>query len=260
MSSTYEWHRHNHVRILTSYAGLTAEQRGVAYTLLDLIYDRRGPLVEHEKVLAARMNMGAAKFRRIRDELIGMGKFYVTESGHLMNKYAVDELEKTSNLSEIRAESGKKGGKNSGKSRKKSNENSETQKQELKQNRSRYTDRENVIAPIGANNIPLPPDGALALDRLRAAVGSNGHLRTDLAKFEISITDWLDDPGAFTVKSQWARDHFMERLRVPLRECGLTIACSEAPTPIEKKPRAPAVIIPLPSARSMEEATGGDAA
>lgn len=229
MSSSFEWHRHSHAKILVSYASLSAEQRGVGYTLLDLIYDRQGPLIENERVLAARMNMGKAKFTRIRDELIALGKFFITEDGFLMNKYAEQELEKISNLSETRAKSGRKGGKSSGYTRKKSKQNNQSDDHLLKQNRSRGKDRESTIAPHGANSTPLPPEGALALETLRASVGQ-GEQKRYLEQLEMCITGWRD--GEFIVTGRYSRDNFSATLRGPLRTAGITLGL-EQPTPPE---------------------------
>lgn len=249
MSKSYEWHRHNHSKILASYAGLSAEQRGVAYTLLDLIYDRQGPIIEHEKVLAARMQMGKVKFCRIRDELISLGKFFMTEGGHLMNQYAEKELAAVSEISEIRAKSGKKGGENSGNQRRKANKNNETGEAKSKQSRSRDKERE-TIPPYGENS-PLPPDGALALEGLRAACGTDTQI-TELGRLTASIEGWQD--GAFLVTSGFVRNRFNDSLRGPLAEAKVKLLVEKTRPPEPPALRQRPVLVPITGGRSMEAA------
>lgn len=245
----YEWHRHNHSKILASYASLSAEQRGVAYTLLDLIYDRRGPLIDSEKVLAARMQMGKVKFCRIRDELIALGKFFMTESGHLMNQYAEKELAAVSEISEIRAKSGKKGGENSGNQRRKYSKNNVNDEAKSKQNRSRVIERE-TTPPYGESS-PLPPDGALALEGLRAACGTDVQL-TEFGRLTNSIEGWGD--GVFFVSSGFVRSRFSETLRGPLAAAKVRLLVDKPKQTEQPAQRQRPVLLPIVGGLSMKSA------
>ena len=71
----------------------------------------------------------------------------------------------------------------------------------------------------------LPPDGALALDRLRAVIGEGGSLRTELDRLEDAVAGWCSEHDAFVVSSKFSRNHFQEKLRAPLRDLGLSITC-----------------------------------
>jgi len=116
------WHKHYHGRILNSYADLTLEQRGAAYTLLDLIYDAGGPLRLSETAIAGRLQCSVRKWRAVRAELIEAGKFYVTEDGALSNLLCDQVIFDRRKL----AENGAKGGRTRVENVKKRNEIKET--------------------------------------------------------------------------------------------------------------------------------------
>jgi uncharacterized protein YdaU (DUF1376 family) len=231
----YDWHRHHHVRMLTSYRPLSAEQRGVAYTLLDLIYDKQGPIPESDQSLAAAMNMGVRRFRRIKKELVEMSKFSLTEEGFLTNKRAEEELLAVRSLSEVRAKSARQlSGKKSGNQKKpKENSGSDVANAEQKldfciQDNKRLERGSND--PSGSITTSLPPDGALAFESLRASCGSSAHLHQELDKLENCLAGWRE--GVLVVGSRWAKDHFTESLRQPLRASSLTI---DLKPPAERK-------------------------
>lgn len=100
------WHKHYHGRILNSYADLTLEQRGAAYTLLDLIYDAGGPLRLSETSIAGRLQCSVRKWRILRADLLIAGKFYEMEDGALSNPLCDQVLFDRRKL----AENGAKGG------------------------------------------------------------------------------------------------------------------------------------------------------
>lgn len=100
------WHKHYHGRVLNSYADLSLELRGAAYTILDLIYDCGGPLALNESSIAGRLQCSIRKWRSIRAELIAAGKFYETEEGALFNSLCEQTLLDRRKL----AENGAKGG------------------------------------------------------------------------------------------------------------------------------------------------------
>ena len=232
----YDWHRHNHVRTLTSYRLLSAEQRGVAYTLLDLIYDKQGPIKESDQALAAAMNMGVRRFRRIKGELLEMSKFSLTEQGFLTNKRAEEELLAVRSLSEVRAKSARQlSGKKSA-NQKKPNENNDRDAANAEQmldfciqDNKRLERGSND--PIGSITTSLSPDGARAFESLRASCGGSAHLHQELDKLERCLTGWRK--GVLEVASKWAKDHFSESLRQPLKATSLRIDLK--PPPERKK-------------------------
>lgn len=121
------WHKHYHGRILNSYADLTLEQRGAAYTILDLIYDAGGPLMLGESSIAGRLQCSIRKWRLLRAELIAAGKFYETEEGALSNSLCEQTLLDRRKL----AENGSKGGRTRVENAKKQNQNKEADQARL---------------------------------------------------------------------------------------------------------------------------------
>jgi len=79
--SKLPWHKHYHADALNGMAALPVDLRGVYYTILDLIYDRRGPLAESDSMMAARMCCSKAKWRKYRSALVASGKIEITEDG-----------------------------------------------------------------------------------------------------------------------------------------------------------------------------------
>lgn len=123
--SAQHWHKRYHSDALTGFMSLTLEERGAYQTILDLIYDRGGPIVDNDRLLAGYMGVSLRKWMALRDTLIGKGKIAI-EDGHISNARAIFELEKSSKTSRKLAENGSKGGCKSGETRKKSNENNES--------------------------------------------------------------------------------------------------------------------------------------
>jgi len=225
-NTSFDWHKHYHARALTSYASLEAADRGVAYTLLDLIYDAQGPLLRDDRLLGARMNMGRVKFTRTLERLIEMGKFYLTEDGRISNVNAENELDSVRNLAEIRKKAGKNGGKKKPKKPKKDNENNEGDdvlpKQNPKQNGSRDI-RGGESKPLLGLRLPLfkrepDEDVARALDALRRQRG----FAQEVAFLESIALDYVD--GVWIVEGAYAFDRVKNQLGVPVREVAETIA------------------------------------
>lgn len=106
------WHKRYHSDALTGYANLDLEERGAYTTILDLIYDRGGPLNMTDRLLAGYLGVSMRKSRSLIDSLIAHGKLWRTPEGHLFNKRARDELEKSSKGRRKRAENDLKMGSN----------------------------------------------------------------------------------------------------------------------------------------------------
>lgn len=129
--SANPWHKRYHGDALTGFMSLSLEERGAFQTLLDLIYDRGGPIVDNDRLLAGYLGVSLRKWASLRDMLISKGKIAV-EDGHITNARAILELKKSAKTSRKCAENGSKGGCKSVETRKKSNENSESDQAPLK--------------------------------------------------------------------------------------------------------------------------------
>lgn len=114
--SALPYHKRYHGDALTGFMALTLEERGAYQTLLDLIYDRGGPIMDDERLLAGYMKCSLRKWRAIRDELIAKRKIRITRDGHIHNDRAEKEIENNAKTSRKLAESGSKGGRNRAKS------------------------------------------------------------------------------------------------------------------------------------------------
>lgn len=123
--SARPFHKRYHSDALAGFMSLNLEERGAYQTLLDLIYDRGGPIVDNERLLAGYMGCSPRKWRGLREDLIRKGKIYITDEGLLSNVRAEKELENDAKTSRKHAEHGSKGGRARAEAEKKGNENNE---------------------------------------------------------------------------------------------------------------------------------------
>lgn len=130
--SALPYHKRYHGDALTGFMALSLEERGAYQTLLDMIYDRGGPLIDNERLLAGYMNCSTRKWRQLREQLIEKGKICLTRDGLISNSRARKEIENASKTQRKLIEAGAKGGRTRADNEKKGNENSETDQASLK--------------------------------------------------------------------------------------------------------------------------------
>lgn len=153
--SAQPWHRRFHSDALAGMLSLTLEERGAYQTVLDLIYDRGGPIADNERLLAGYMNVSLRKWRTLRASLINKGKISA-DDGVLTNRRAEKEIENGVKTARKLAENGAKGGRKKAENAKNGNENSETGLAPLKQGSS---------LPQATTTVPLSNDnGPVAVD------------------------------------------------------------------------------------------------
>jgi uncharacterized protein YdaU (DUF1376 family) len=102
--------------------GLTLEERGAYTTILDLIYDRGGPLPDNERLVAGYLEISTRMYRTVRDSLIAKGKLHRTPEGDLFNGRASRELSSSEKNRRILSECGANGGRKRVENLKKRNE------------------------------------------------------------------------------------------------------------------------------------------
>jgi uncharacterized protein YdaU (DUF1376 family) len=124
------WHKRFHSDALNGYMSLTLEERGAYTTILDMMYDRGGPIQDNERLVAGYMGVSLRKYKSVKAALIDKGKIQIID-GHIVNDRCVLEIEKLTKTSRKRAESGAKGGAKRPENTKKANEINETPKQLL---------------------------------------------------------------------------------------------------------------------------------
>ena len=92
--SSLPYHKRYHSDALAGYMTLTLEERGAYTTLLDLMYDRGEPIIEHERLLAGYLGVGLRKCRAVISSLIEKGKIERLADGRLTNSRFEKEVEK----------------------------------------------------------------------------------------------------------------------------------------------------------------------
>jgi len=130
--SARPYHKRYHSDALAGFMSLTLEERGAYQTLLDLIYDRGGPIPDNERLLAGYMGVSIRKWRVLLEDLIAKRKILRTQAGELTNLRAQREIENDAKTSRKLAENGSKGGRNRAENRKNANENNESDQARLK--------------------------------------------------------------------------------------------------------------------------------
>lgn len=130
--SALPYHKRYHSDALAGMLPLSLEERGAYNTLLDMMYDRGGPLIDNERLLAGYMNCSVRKWRQIREQLILKGKIRIDKDGLITNSRARKEIENQSKTHRKLIEAGAKGGRTRAENEKKPNENNGASKASLK--------------------------------------------------------------------------------------------------------------------------------
>lgn len=105
-------------RAANGSTGMTIQQAAIYDLVVDLIYEGAGETPNNPQHFASHFsNLGTRGARQAVDQLINMGKLEIIPGGMLTEKRAQKSAISRRNLSEIRAESGRKGGVSSGISR-----------------------------------------------------------------------------------------------------------------------------------------------
>jgi uncharacterized protein YdaU (DUF1376 family) len=124
--SALPYHKRYHGDALTGFMALTLEERGAYQTLLDMMYDRGGPLIDNERLLAGYMNCSIRKWRQLRESLLEKRKIRINRDGQITNGRAEKEIENQSKTHRKLIEAGAKGGRTRAEKEKNANENNES--------------------------------------------------------------------------------------------------------------------------------------
>ncbi|WP_395326915.1 HNH endonuclease [Novosphingobium sp. BL-8H] len=84
--SARPYHKRYHSDALAGCMALTLEERGAYQTLQDLMYDRQGPILDAERLLAGYMGVSIRKWRSLRETLLAKGKIFLTEDGRVSSE------------------------------------------------------------------------------------------------------------------------------------------------------------------------------
>ena len=161
---TQPWYRRFPDNFLGGINGMTLEEKGAYGVVIDMIYQRGGPIADEPRYIAGICNCSVRKWNAIRARLIELGKLVVID-GHLMNERAGIELENAAKTARKHAENGAKGGEKSAEKRAASSKNNDLAQARLKHTRASL--HQNSIKEGNASRDD-PTDG-LVLYRTRAA-------------------------------------------------------------------------------------------
>jgi uncharacterized protein YdaU (DUF1376 family) len=168
------WHRRYHSDALAGMLSLTLEERGAYQTVLDLIYDRSGPIADNERLLSGYMGCSIRK-----------GKL-VAADGFLTNPRAEKQLENDAKTARKLAENGAKGGRKKAENAKNGNENNNSGLAELGGGSSLPEARSQSIPLSNDNGVPDPEkimfDTGVRL--LKATGKSEAQARTLIGKWK----------------------------------------------------------------------------
>lgn len=156
------WYRRFPDNFLGGINGMTLEEKGAYSVVIDMIYQRGGPIADEPRYIAGICNCSVRKWNAIRARLLQLGKLYETD-GHLMNERAGIELEKSAKVAREHAENGAKGGDKSAKKRAEARKNNALGQAGLKHTRASSTST--PFKKDGATRL-VPTDGPAAMVRL----------------------------------------------------------------------------------------------
>ncbi len=132
------WYRRFPDNFLGGINGLSLEEKGAYSVVIDMIYQRGGPIADEPRYIAGICNCSVRKWNAIRQRLLDLGKLRSID-GHLTNDRAEEELEKAAKVAREHAENGSKGGDKSAENRAVAKENKDIGQAGLKLTRASST-------------------------------------------------------------------------------------------------------------------------
>jgi len=113
------WYKRFPSDFLAGTSELTVEEKGAYTVVIDLIYDRHGPLPNDSQWLGRVAGCSTRMWNGLRDALIAKGKISFTEDGLITCARAVDRMESEAAEAATVRENGAKGGRKSAENRRK---------------------------------------------------------------------------------------------------------------------------------------------
>lgn len=152
--STRPWYKRFPSDFIAGTMNLTLEQKGAYSMVLDLIYDRGGPIPDDSQWIARVCGCSTRKWNKIRADLIEHGKIHVT-NGLISNFRAEKDAFKNDFQARKLSESGAKGGLKSAEKRAKSKQTNGLDQKGLenpgKQSRSQSLEKEKIYKKEKSN-------------------------------------------------------------------------------------------------------------
>lgn len=169
------WYRRFPDNFLGGINGMTLEEKGAYGVVIDMIYQRGGPIADEPRYIAGICNCSVRKWNAIRARLIELGKLVVID-GHLMNERAGIEIEKAAKVAREHAENGAKGGDKSAEMKAEAKKNNALGQARLKLTRASST------------STPLKKEGATLMDPTEKLVRLDRRLEPELFAACVEVT------------------------------------------------------------------------
>lgn len=104
------WYKRYPADILHGTMALNVAEKGAYNVVLDLMYDRGGPIPDDAKWLSRQCGCSMQHWRTLRASLIDLGKLSITPDGRLSNGRAVVEIARNQAEGESLRQAGQRGG------------------------------------------------------------------------------------------------------------------------------------------------------
>ena len=223
MSNVGPWFKCYPDRFVKGMDALSIEEQAFYTQLVMRMYDGGDAIRATDKVIAKWCNSNVRRWKRVRESLIASKRIYELPCGGLIDEQALMEMSDFC-------------------TRKKSKVSPKIYERIAKLKASLRKHMEIISKTVPKNpmvSIPtidkeyrengdFPPDGAAALEGLRAYCGEGKQLE-DFNKLKACITGWNN--GTFYVRSGWVVSQYSDSLHGPLKLMGVTLAVeSSQPT------------------------------
>lgn len=120
MDRGLDWYKRDPIEFLDGVQGMGPELIGAYAVIVDLLYARAGQTPRDDRHLSGVLGCSLRKAKSLTDQLVQKGKI-TTHDGFITNSRAFRQSKSRRELSETRAEAGRKGGEKSAEVRKNSN-------------------------------------------------------------------------------------------------------------------------------------------
>jgi len=177
---TQPWYRRFPDNFLGGINGMSLEEKGAYGVVIDMIYQRGGPIADEPRYIAGICNCSVRKWNAIRARLIDLGKL-VSIDGHLMNDRAGIEIEKAAKVAREHAENGAKGGDKSAEMKAEAKKNNDLVQARLKLTRASST------------STPLKKGRATLSDPTEKMVDVNKNMDAPLFAACVALTEPVKD-------------------------------------------------------------------
>lgn len=173
------WYKRYSSDFIAGTVGLTLEQKGAYSLILDVIYDRGGPVPDDARYWAGLCGCSVRKWNTIKTQLAAMGKIVVSE-GMISNFRAEKEIENSQRTAEKHAKNGSKGGEKRAENERALSENNDLTQAGLKHTRinqkpdTRYQKEEDTpTGDAGVLTDHVPIEGKPSLEKQAYDLGKS---------------------------------------------------------------------------------------